>query len=174
MPSIAWRKLTMLAPPCMGCTSCSTASATTCRDTPYVAACCARCARAATSGAAPTSAAGGTSSRTPHTNRGTLRTASVEATIACAGASSCGVSSMSCVLLGAGAGAGGSCGCDEQDKSDPVRGRLATSRARTVKERFGDRIVFLQQRDVRLVNEGLRCGATKRRNIAPNELTQVP
>jgi hypothetical protein len=85
----------------------------------------------------------------------------------CAGARSVGVVSGLEVFAGTGAGVG-SCGCEEHDKSEPVRGRLATSRARTVRGRFGDRIVFLQQRDlVRLVNEGLRCGATKRRNIAP-------
>jgi hypothetical protein len=105
-------------------------------------------------------------------NRGTLR-ASVDATIPCDGASNWGVESTLCVFAGAGAGDVGSCGCDEQDRSEPVRGRLATSRARKVRGRFGDRIVFLRQRDARLgyvgrlVNVGLRCGATKRRNIAP-------
>jgi len=101
-------------------------------------------------------------------NRGTLRATSVEATIPCDGASSCGVESTLWVFAGEGAGDGvGSCGCEEHDKSDPVRGRLATSRARKVRGRFGDRIVVLRPRDVRLVNVGLRCGATKRRNIAP-------
>jgi hypothetical protein len=100
-------------------------------------------------------------------NRGTLRAGSVDATIPCEGASNWGVESTLSVFAGAGVGDVGSCGCDEQDRSEPVRGRLATSRARKVRGRFGDRIVFLRQRDVRLVNVGLRSGATKRRNIAP-------
>jgi hypothetical protein len=80
-------------------------------------------------------------------NLGTLRTASVEATMPSAGDTiSAGVSALE-VFAGVGSGVG-SCGCEEHDKSEPVRGRLATSRARTVRGRFGDRIVFLRQRDV--------------------------
>src|SRR5687767_2458413 len=115
----------------------------------------------------------------PHMNLGTLRTGSVAATMPCAGASSsAAVSAFELVFAGAGVGVW-SCGCDEHDKSEPVRGRLATSRARTERGRFGDRIVILRQRDFyRLVNEGLRCGATKRGNIAPfsdrSPLTVLP
>jgi hypothetical protein len=87
-------------------------------------------------------------------NRGTLRVASVDATMPCGGARTGATSSVLDVAEGAGAGAG-SCGCDEHDKREPARGMLATSRARKERGRFGDRIVFLRERNASWRNDGV-------------------
>ena len=55
------------------------------------------------------------------------------------------MSALEGVLAGVGAG---SCDGDEQEMIELASGRLATSRARTERGRFGDRIVFLRLRRV--------------------------